>query len=136
VLIDLDLERLEKVTKCVSSIQTIVRQINTIHLNESIQAQEMNKFMCLINEKEAYAKKILDLIVEILSQTIRVELFASEADFLSVLKAHHAILQKAVQCIHTVDETAIDDLKRAVEEVFCKKASRAGMNDQCVAQQK
>ena len=136
VLIDLDLERLEKVTKCVSSIQTIVRQINTIDLNESIQAQDMNKFMCLINEKEAYVKKIIDLIVEILSQTIRVELFASEADFLSVLKAHHAILQKAVQCIHTVDETAIDDLKRAVEEVFCKKASRAGMNDQCVAQQK
>jgi hypothetical protein len=135
VLIDLDLERLEKVTKSVSSIQTIVRQINTIHLNESIQAQEMNKFMCLINEKEAYAKKILDLIVEILSQTIRVELFASEADFLSALKAHHAILQKAVQCIHTVDETAIDDLKRAVEEVFCKKASRAGMNDQYMVQQ-
>lgn len=111
-----NLEKIEEVKRCVSSIHNAVGQINAIDLNAHIRAQDMNKLMCLINEKEDYAKKTIAIIVEILSKEIKVELFVSEDKYLSILKAHHVILQKAMKCIHTVDETDVADLNRAVED--------------------
>ena len=42
------------------------------------------------------------------------EVFASECDYTDALKVHHAVMQAAMKCKQTVDESAVGVLEHAV----------------------
>jgi hypothetical protein len=51
-----------------------------------------------------------------LCQRVKKEVFKSDDDYVSALKAHHAVMQCAMKAKQTLDEKACENLERAVED--------------------
>ncbi len=70
-----------------------------------------------VNTKEEHCKKIIELVGEYcLCQRVKTTgVFASDADYVEALKAHHAVMQAAMKSKQTVDTAQADALDAAVE---------------------
>jgi len=67
--------------------------------------------------KEEHCTKIITAISEYcLCQRVKKEVFASDADYVDALKAHHAVMQKAVKCKQSVDPADADALDHAIAD--------------------
>jgi ubiquitin len=104
-----------EVKQCVETIKKAMAQIKELESGSGTGAQELNQIVRWINTKEEHAKKIISTVAEYcLCQRVKKEVFASESDYTDALKAHHAVMQAAMKCKQTVDESAVGVLEHAV----------------------
>jgi ubiquitin-small subunit ribosomal protein S27Ae len=82
--------------------------------------QELNQLIRWINTKEDHCAKIIKAVAEYcLCQRVKKEIFASDADYIEALKAHHSVMQAAMKAKQSVDPAACDALDHALEDM-CK----------------
>ena len=82
--------------------------------------QEMNQLIRWINTKEEHCAKIIKTVGEYcLCQRVKKEVFASDADYIEALKAHHSVMQAAMKAKQSVDPAACDALDHAIGDM-CK----------------
>jgi len=80
--------------------------------------QELNQLIRWINTKEDHCAKIIKAVSEYcLCQRVKKEVFASDADYIEALKAHHAVMQFAMKAKQSVDPAACDALDRALGDM-------------------
>ena len=99
-----------------ATIRKAMVQINELSAN--MNAQNFNQMTRWVNTKEKECAKIITSVAEYcLCQRVKTEgVFASEADYIDALKAHHAVMQGAMKCKQTVDPSLADALEAAVNE--------------------
>ena len=77
--------------------------------------QEMNQIVRWINTKEDHASKIITTVAEYcLCQRVKKDVFACEKDYTDALLAHHAVMQAAMKCKQSVDESVAGALEHAL----------------------
>lgn len=109
------------VKEAVATIKKAMVQIN--ELSATMNAQNINQMTRWINTKEEHASKIIALMSEYcLCQRVKPVSdpktpFKSEADYISALQAHHAVMAAAVKCKQTVDSANADGLEAKVIEM-------------------
>ena len=78
----------------------------------------LNQIVRWINTKEDHCSKIISTVSEYcLCQRVKKEIFASEADYVDALKAHHSVMQAAMKAKQTMDASACDALDHALEDM-------------------
>jgi ubiquitin len=111
-----------------ATIKKAMVQIN--ELSESLDALKINQMTRWIMTKEEHAGKIITQISEYcLCQRCKPvgdpkSPFASEADYVEALKAHHMVMAAAVKCKQTVDPANGDALDGAID-LCCKMYIKA-----------
>ena len=79
--------------------------------------QSLNQMIRWVMTKEEHCTKIITAISEYcLCQRVKKEVFASDTDYVDALKAHHAVMQKAVKCKQSVDPADADALDHAIDD--------------------
>merc|ERR1719396_164085 len=77
--------------------------------------QSMNQIVRWINTKEDHCKKIITTVGEYcLCQRLKPDALSPE-EYTEALKAHHAVMQKAMKAKQTMDTAACDALDAAIE---------------------
>jgi len=114
-----------EIKQCVETIKKACVQFNELHSKSGgPSAVEMNQMIRWINTKEEHAKKIITIVSEYcLCQRVKVEVFATDKDYVDALKAHHAVMQCAMKSKQNVDDATIANLEHAVED-FAKMYSK------------
>merc|ERR1712178_284970 len=96
-------------------------QIN--ELSATMNALNINQMTRWVNTKEEHASKIITLMSEYcLCQRVKPVSdpktpFKSEADYISALQAHHAVMAAAVKCKQTVDVANADALEAKAKDM-------------------
>merc|ERR1712008_16755 len=99
-----------------TTIRKAMVQSNDLHC-AAPSLQDMNQIVRWINTKEDHCKKIIATIGEYcLCQRVKKEVFENEKDYTDALKAHHAVMQKAMKAKQTMDTAACDALDSAIAE--------------------
>ena len=108
-----------EIKQAVETIKKACVQANELHeaLPGASSAQELNQMVRWINTKEEHASKIIKLIAEYcLCQRVKKEVFESDKDYTDALQAHHAVMQCAMKCKQSVDNSVVDNLEHAVDD--------------------
>jgi ubiquitin-small subunit ribosomal protein S27Ae len=80
--------------------------------------QELNQIVRWISTKEDHCAKIISMVGEYcLCQRVKKEIFASDADYVDALKAHHAVMQAAMKAKQSMDQAACDALDHALGDM-------------------
>jgi len=99
-----------------ATIRKAMVQGKDLH-SDSIDLQSMNQLVRWMNTKEDHCKKIITTIGEYcLCQRVKREVFDNDKDYTDALKAHHAVMQKAMKAKQTMDTAACDALDSAIAE--------------------
>merc|ERR1712019_175250 len=105
-------EALATITKAMVQINELSADLNALNINQ------MTRW---VNTKEEHCGKIISLISEYcLCQRVKPvgapkSPFTKEEDYVEALKAHHAVMAKAVACKQNVDESHATALGEAIE---------------------
>merc|ERR1719162_485660 len=74
-------------------------------------SQALNQAVRWINVKEDHASHIIDVVgTYLLCQRVKAGSFKNRQDYLESLAVHHSVMQSAMKCKQTVDETVVDTL--------------------------
>jgi len=105
-----------EVKQCVETIKKSCVQFTELHGTGGPSVLDMNQMIRWVNTKEEHAKKIITIVSEYcLCQRVKKEVFASDADYVEALKAHHAVMQCAMKAKQSVDVAVVENLEKAVE---------------------
>merc|ERR1712019_9202 len=102
-----------------ATVKKAMVQIN--ELFASMTALNINQMTRWVNTKEEHCGKVISLISEYcLCQRVKPvgdpkSPFTKEEDYVEALKAHHAVMAKAVACKQNVDESHATALGEAIE---------------------
>merc|ERR1712151_161102 len=102
-----------------ATITKAMAQINELSAN--MNALNINQMTRWVNTKEEHCGKVISLISEYcLCQRVKPvgapkSPFTNEADYVEALKAHHAVMAKAVACKQNVDPAHATALEAAIE---------------------
>ena len=94
-------------------------QSNELHagLGAETSVQSLNQMIRWVNTKEEHASKVISLVSEYcLCQRVKREAFAGEKDYVDALRAHHAVMQVAMERRQTIDPAMADALDRAIAD--------------------
>jgi len=110
-----------EVMEAVATITKAMVQIN--ELSAAVTAVNINQMTRWVNTKEEHCAKIISLMSEYcLCQRVKPIgdpkcPFASEADYIGALQAHHAVMLAATKCKQTVDSANAVALKEKAEHM-------------------
>ena len=110
-----------EIRQACATIRKAMVQIN--ELSGAGSAQAFNQMTRWVNTKEEHACKIITLVSEYcLCQRVKPIgdpkcPFASEADYIGALQAHHAVMLGATKCKQTVDPANAATLDAAVDHM-------------------
>ena len=106
-----------EIKQCIETIKKAMVQFKELHSSAGSDHLAMNQLIRWTNTKEEHASKIITLVSEYcLCQRVKKEVFATDKDYMDALKAHHAVMQCAMKCKQTVDESAVANLEHAVSD--------------------
>ncbi len=92
--------------------------IQSKDLHATADLQGINQIVRWINTKEDHCSKIIGTVADYcLCQRVKKEVFASDADYVEALKAHHAVMQAAMKAKQTMDPAACDALDQAIDDM-------------------
>lgn len=98
------------------TIRKAMDQAKDLHATGDLQG--LNQLVRWINTKEDHCSKIIAAVGEYcLCQRVKKEVFASDADYVDALKAHHAVMQAAMKAKQTMDTAACDALDHALADM-------------------
>eukprot|EP00934_Nitzschia_sp_Nitz4_P002236 Nitzschia sp. Nitz4//scaffold79_size90958//41394//41924//NITZ4_005024-RA/size90958-exonerate_protein2genome-gene-0.19-mRNA-1//-1//CDS//3329558246//2236//frame0 len=98
------------------TIRKAMVQSKDLHAAGDLQG--LNQAVRWINTKEEHCSKIISRVSEYcLCQRVKKEIFASDADYIDALKAHHAVMQCAMKAKQTMDTAACDALDHALGDM-------------------
>jgi len=108
-----------EIKQAAETIRKSMVQSSELHAGLVAQTspQSLNQMIRWVMTKEEHCTKIITAISEYcLCQRVKKEVFASDADYVDALKAHHAVMQKAVKCKQSVDPADADALDHAIAD--------------------
>mmetsp|Transcript_131313 Transcript_131313/g.185289 ORF Transcript_131313/g.185289 Transcript_131313/m.185289 type:complete len:115 (-) Transcript_131313:83-427(-) len=89
--------------------------VQSTDLHSAGDLQSLNQVVRWINTKEEHCAKIITAVGEYcLCQRVKKDVFASDEDYVSALKSHHAVMQAAMKAKQTMDPAACDALDHAL----------------------
>lgn len=98
------------------TIRKAMVQSKDLHAAGDLQG--LNQAVRWINTKEDHCSKIISRVSDYcLCQRVKKEIFASDADYVDALKAHHAVMQAAMKAKQTMDTAACDALDHALDDM-------------------
>jgi ubiquitin len=107
-----------EIQQACTTIRKSMVQSKELHSTLGTDPLSMNQMVRWINTKEEHASKIISLVSEYcLCQRVKKDVFASDAEYVSALKSHHAVMQAAMKAKQSLDESACDALDAAVSEM-------------------
>eukprot|EP00549_Striatella_unipunctata_P013219 CAMPEP_0118699990 /NCGR_PEP_ID=MMETSP0800-20121206/16273_1 /TAXON_ID=210618 ORGANISM="Striatella unipunctata, Strain CCMP2910" /NCGR_SAMPLE_ID=MMETSP0800 /ASSEMBLY_ACC=CAM_ASM_000638 /LENGTH=206 /DNA_ID=CAMNT_0006600403 /DNA_START=47 /DNA_END=667 /DNA_ORIENTATION=- len=105
-----------EVKEACATIRKAIVQANELHATVASDLVAMNQMVRWINVKEEHAAKIIKIVGEYcLCQRVKKEVFDKDEDYVEALKAHHAVMQKAMKAKQSMGADACDALDKAVE---------------------
>lgn len=100
------------------TVRKAMVQSKELHATAGGDVLAMNQMVRWIMTKEEHCSKIIKTISEYcLCQRVKREVFASDADYLEALKAHHVAMQSAMKCKQQMDVAAVDALDHAIADM-------------------
>lgn len=102
-----------EVKNSIESIEKTGLKIVKIHENSSSDPLVMHQMIRLINQREKEASHIISIVSECLCYKITKESFVIENEYIEALKSHHSLMQCAMKCKETLDESAQENLDLA-----------------------
>ena len=101
-----------------TTIRKAIAQSNELHATSGSDLLAMNQIVRWITVKEEHANKIIHVVADYcLCQRVKKEVFKDDADYVSALKAHHAVMQAAMKTKQTLDAAACDALDHALDDM-------------------
>lgn len=111
-----DAARIARLHEDAATIAKAIAQINGLAGQHDSTA--MNQATRWINTKEQHASHIIEVVAQyFLTQKVKPQAAGSPEykDYLKTLADHHAVMAAAMKTKQTVDETAVDKLRHAID---------------------
>jgi hypothetical protein len=101
-----------------ATIRKAMVQATELHATTGSDLLAMNQLVRWINTKEEHAANIIKTVGEYcLCQRVKKDVFKSDADYVSALKSHHAVMQAAMKCKQSCDIAQVDALDHALDDM-------------------
>lgn len=107
---------LSSIKVCVENIKRFTIQILKSHT--CADSLSMHNFFKSIQGKDDNSIKIISIVSDkCLCYWVAKDRFVNDNEYTDCLKAHHAVMQSAMKCKRTLDETIVEELELAVSEI-------------------